>query len=181
MLSKAFYRSLASVAALACVGIIAGSTGFAPAQAGTTGMLSGQVVDAQSLAVLPDVGVTAASPSQTVTTKTNADGKFVFLSLMPDTYTVSIHGEGYEPREISGISIYADQAQNMSFSIQKSVRTIGTVTVRSSLNVVRPGTITDVYSVSPAQTLASAPLGGGGSLNQAYAAIASMRGALVPP
>ncbi|HEU5479884.1 MAG TPA: Plug domain-containing protein, partial [Candidatus Tumulicola sp.] len=48
------------------------------------------------------------------------------------------------------------------------------------LSVVRPGTITDVYSVNPAVTKAAAPIGGGGGLNNVYSAIAAMPGAYVP-
>ena len=46
---------------------------------------------------------------------------------------------------------------------------------------MRPGTTTDVYSVNAAMTKAASTLGGGGGLNNAYSAIASMPGAFVPP
>ncbi|MDQ6780440.1 MAG: Plug and carboxypeptidase regulatory-like domain-containing protein, partial [Candidatus Eremiobacteraeota bacterium] len=154
---------------------------IAPVSAGTTGSLWGIATDAQTQSPLADAAVTAASPSQTTRTTTNIAGKFVFLSLLPDTYTVTVTKDGYESQQLSGVSVFADQTQNLTFVLPRAIKTIGKVSVRSSLGLVRPGIVTDVYSVNPGQTAASAPLGGGGSLNQAYSAIASMPGAFVPP
>lgn len=150
------------------------------ARAGTTGGLSGTVTDAQTHAAVAGVVVDVASPSQNATTTTNAAGRFAFLSLNPDTYVVSTQRQGFDSTLVAGISILADQTQRLALSIQKSLKTIGRVTTRSSLSVVKPGTTTDVYSVGPAQTQAAAPLGGGGSLNNVYSAIASMPGSFVP-
>jgi hypothetical protein len=151
-----------------------------PSVAGTTGSLAGLVLDAATAGPLADVTVTASSPSQVATTRTDVRGNFVFLSLAPDTYTVSFQRTGYEPLSSTGISIFADQAQNLSFSLHKSLKTIASVQARSSLSEVRPGTMTDVYSVNPAVTKAAAPIGGGGGLNNVYSAIAAMPGAYVP-
>ena len=151
-----------------------------PGLAGTTGSLAGSVVDAATAGPLADATVTVTSPSQVATTRSDARGKFVFLSLAPDTYTVSIQQTGYEPLSSTGISIFADQAQNLTFSLHKSLKTIAQVQARSSLDEVRPGTMTDVYSVNPAVTKAAAPIGGGGGLNNVYSAIAAMPGAYVP-
>ncbi|MBC5806668.1 MAG: hypothetical protein DLM53_04920 [Candidatus Eremiobacter antarcticus] len=181
MLSSRFHAAFSRLLAPTCLLSLIVCLVCAPARAGTTGSLSGFVTDATSLAPVSGVSVSAVSPSQSATTTTDAGGKFNFLSLLPDTYVISVHKEGYEPKQLQGISVFADQAQTVSMAVLKSLKTIGTVTVRSSLSVVRPGTVTDVYSVNPALTSASAPLGGGGSLDQAYSAIASMPGAFVPP
>jgi len=170
-------RRIATMAGVLCLALWTAL----PAQAGTTGSLSGYVTDAATLSPISGAVVSAVSPSQTATTTTGASGNYVFLSLIPDTYSVSVHKDGYETHSVAGISIFADQAQTISFALQKAITTLGTVTVRSSLSTVRPGTITDVYSVNPALTKAAAPLGGGGGLDNAYSAIASMPGAFVPP
>jgi hypothetical protein len=153
----------------------------AGAPAGTTGSLSGFVSDATSRAPVAGARVTVASPSQVAVQATDASGHFSFLSLAPDTYTVTVQHEGFDTVSIAGISIFADQAQTIPIGLQKSLKQIAHVTSRSSISPVRPGTGTDVYSVNPAVTVAAAPLGGGGSLNSAYSAIASMPGAYVPP
>ncbi len=167
------------VAAMTALVLVGGS--FANALAGTTGSITGTVVDADTHQPIADATVTAASPSQRVTAHSDAGGKYVFLSLAPDTYTVSAQHEGYEPVTVSGISVFADQSQTVTLTARKSLKTIAQVTSRSSLSPVKPGTTTDVYSVNPALTAAAAPIGGGGGLNNAYSAIATMPGAFVPP
>ncbi|MBV9271847.1 MAG: TonB-dependent receptor [Candidatus Eremiobacteraeota bacterium] len=152
-----------------------------PVSAGTTGSLSGTVVDSESGQAVADATVSVTSPSQNGSAHTDAAGKYVFISLVPDSYTVSVQKSGYEPTAISGISVFADQTQTVQLTLVKSLKTIATVTSRSSLSPVKAGTTTDVYSVNPALTAAAAPIGGGGGLNNAYSAIAAMPGAFVPP
>ncbi len=149
--------------------------------AGTTGSLSGQVLEAEGRAAIAGARVTATSPSQSASVATDASGKFTFISLMPDTYSVSIEKSGYQPISIAGIAVFADQNQTLAFTLEKNLKEIARVTSRSSLSPVRPGTTTDVYSVNPALASAAAPVGGGGGLNNAYSAIASQPGAFVPP
>ena len=82
---------------------------IAPAFAGTTGQLRGRVIDAATKAPLAGVKVSVASPSQAASTTTDASGAFTFISLSPDTYTVSLDKQGYESAVTAGISVLADQ------------------------------------------------------------------------
>ncbi len=151
------------------------------ALAGTTGGLRGRVIDQATGAGLPGAVVTATSPSQTESTQSDASGNFNFLSLAPDTYVVSAQVKGYDAASAAGISVLADQVQNVgSFSLAKVLKTIGAIRSRSSSNLVRPGTTSDVYSVNASQAAAAAAVGGPGGLNQAYSAIATVPGANVP-
>ncbi len=150
------------------------------ASAGTTGALQGTILQTSGRAPVANAVVSVTSPSQTASTRTDASGTFTFISLAPDTYTLAVMKQGFEPLSVPGVTILADQTQSLNFSLTASLRTIARVASRSALDVVRPGTTTDVYSVGPAQTAAAAPLGGSGSLNQAYSAIASVPGAYVP-
>ncbi len=152
-----------------------------PAIAGTTGTITGTVVDATTRAPIPDARVTASSPSQVAHVTSDASGRFIFLSLGPDTYTISAERPGYTMVSVAGISVFADQSQSVPIALQKSLKEIARVQSRSSLSPVRSGTGTDVYSVNPALTGAASTLGGGGGLNNAYSAIASMPGSYVPP
>ncbi len=149
--------------------------------ASTTGSLTGTVVDAATKAPIAGAAVSVTSPSQVAHVTTDASGRFTFISLAPDTYTLSAEREGYDIVAIAGISVFADQNQTIPVALQKSLKQIARVTSRSSLSPVRPGTGTDVYSVNPALTNAAATIGGGGGLNNAYSAIASMPGSYVPP
>jgi hypothetical protein len=169
--------------AICCIGLAVLTTSTTAVRAGTTGSLGGTVIDSDSGAPIATAEVTAASPSQTSSVFTDRTGRFVFLSLVPDTYSLTASKEGFESAQISGISVFADQSQNITLSVAAAPKTLGTVRVtsQSSLSPVRPGTATDVYSVSSAMTRAASTLGGGGGLNNAYSAIASMPGAFVPP
>ncbi len=150
-----------------------------PLVAGTTGSLTGTLSDAAG-APISGAKVSVSSPSQTSSTFTDASGGFTFLSLAPDTYTLSGERQGYDPVSISGINIFADQTQRLGLHTAKSLRTIGTVTSRAADSLVRSGTTADVYSVNAAAASAAKVLGGGGNLNSAYSAIASVPGAFVP-
>ncbi len=147
--------------------------------AGTTGSLSGTVLD-QTAKAVASAKVTATSPSQTVSATTDASGHFTFASLAPDTYAVSVEKQGYDPVAQAGINVLADQQQTVSVTTRSSLRVIGRVTTRATTDLVKPGTTADVYSVNALQQSKFSGLGGGGGLNNAYSAIASVPGAYVP-
>ncbi len=158
---------------------LAGS--IVPAIAGTTGGLRGRVLDPQANSAVAGATVTATSPSQSASTQTDANGSYSFLSLAPDTYVVSAQKPGYDAVSASGVSVYADQVQTVgTFTLNKTLRTIGGTRARTTGNLVRPGTTSDVYSVNAAGQAAAAAVGGPGGLNAAYSAIATTPGANVP-
>jgi hypothetical protein len=166
-----------------CAGIVLAVAlvcGALPAFAGTTGTLTGTVLDASSKAPLAGAKVTAASPSQDATVKTDASGHFTFLSLAPDTYTVSVDAEGYQPAAVAGITIVADNARVLSLSTEKALTTIARVRSRSATSLVRPGTTADQYSVDALQQQKFGGVGGGPEQNLVYSAIATIPGAFVP-
>src|SRR5690349_8973814 len=78
------------------------------ALAGTTGRISGTVLSADTGAPLANARVIASSPSQTTTTMSDASGTFAFLSLTPDTYTVSVEKSGYQSASQPGVVVFAD-------------------------------------------------------------------------
>jgi hypothetical protein len=165
------------VSFLLCIALFAGAV---PAWAGTTGTLTGTLRETGTGSPIPDASVTASSPSQTATTTTDAVGRFVFLSLAPDTYTVSATKEGYDPVSRPGITILADQTRTTSLNTQKTLKTIASVRTQAATALVKPGTTSDVYSVNPETMRQTAVLGGGGNLNNAYSAITSVPGTYVP-
>ncbi|HLI97240.1 MAG TPA: TonB-dependent receptor [Candidatus Baltobacteraceae bacterium] len=163
-----------------CV-IIAFAASGAPiaSVAGTTGGVTGRVVDTATNAPLANVTVTANSPSQSGTTTTDATGTYRFLSLAPDSYTISFEKQGYTPVSDAGISIFADQVQTLNVAMIPSLKTIAQVRSRSATDVVKPGTTSDVYSVNPTMAGAAAGVIGPGGLSNAYGAIASVPGVSV--
>jgi hypothetical protein len=145
------------------------------ALAGTTGGLTGIVTDEKG-APVADASVKVVSASQIATTKTDSAGHFVFLTLAPDTYTVSIEKDNFSPLSVAGVTIFADQQQTLSFHLQPALKTIARVTSIAPGALVKSGVGADLYNVSSSSIQATTALGGGGNLNSAYSAISSVPG-----
>ena len=166
------FRIFAAAALIAAWQLICVS----PSAAGTTGTLRGRVVDSQSGGAIASAKVTVSSPSQIESVTTDAGGVFVFISLAPDTYSITVSKDGYDIATQPGVTVVADQSRNLSVTLQKTVKTLATISTRASASLVRPGTTSDVYSINAATAKATSSLGGSGSLNQAYGAVASAPG-----
>ncbi len=151
-----------------------------PLLAGTTGGVSGTVVDEAGGKGLAGVQIELSSASQNTKTTTDVNGHFAFVSLAPDTYVVTLRRAGYTPVNQYGVTITADAQQTLSLRLRAALRTIGKVGSRSSADLVRPGTTADVYSINARQQDVLSSLGGGGNLDTAYSAIGSVAGAYVP-
>jgi len=146
------------------------------ALAGTTGSITGQVMDTSTGKPVADATVTAVSPSQSATATTDAGGNFRFLTLAPDTYTVSATKAAYNSASQSGVTVFADQSHTLTLNITPSLKTIANVTARAAGNLVKPGTTADVYSVNAATQQVVSGSSGGFNLNQAYSGIYSQPG-----
>ncbi len=145
--------------------------------AGTTGGLSGTLVDSASAKPIASARVTTSSPSQTASTTTDASGRFSFVSLSPDTYTLSVPATTlYDGASLSGVLVLADQTQSVGLQQSAKLKQIGSVTSRAASALVRPGTTADVYSISAVQQDKASSLAGGGTLNSAWSAITSVPG-----
>ena len=145
------------------------------ALAGTTGSLSGVVQDGSGAPVAGAV-VTATAPSEKTSATTDAHGHFGFLSLQPDTYTVTVQKAGYDTTSYTGITVFADNTQTLTLTATKSLKTIARVTSRAVGDLVKPGTTSDVYSVNAATAAQVGTIGGGSNLDNAYSAIYSQPG-----
>lgn len=148
------------------------------ALAGTTGGISGYVRDTDGVAVA-DALVTANSPSERTSTTTDNSGHFVFLALAPDTYTISVTKSGYQDTSLAGTSVFADQVQTLAITLPKALKTIVSTRSQAANNLVKSGVGGDIYNVDPATMQKTAALGGGGNLDSAYSAIASVPGLVV--
>ncbi len=145
------------------------------ALAETTGNIAGTITDTNG-APIADVRIEAVAPSQTRTATTDAGGHFTILSLPPDTYTVSLHKSGYQDASFPGVVVFADQTQQVAWRLAKALIVIGRVTSQAGTSLVKSGVGSDLYNVNSAQAAAAQALGGGGNLNNAYSAMASVPG-----
>ncbi len=149
------------------------------ALAGTTGGLTGQVTD-EAGAPLAGAAVKVVSASQSASASTDASGRFNFLELAPDTYTVSIEKDGFNPVSYAGVTVFADNQLTLSFRMQKALKTIAKVSATSAGNLVKAGVGSDIYSVNSQAISTASANGGGGNLNSAYSAISTVPGVTVP-
>jgi len=119
--------------------------------AGTTGTISGTITSADTKLPLSGVTVSAVSPTGRYTATTNGQGFFAFNGVSPDTYTVSFELKGFTPASFTGINVFADQTQNVSTTLAKSLVTIGKVTARAVAGAFQPNQTQDTYTVTTKQ------------------------------
>ncbi|HXW76402.1 MAG TPA: TonB-dependent receptor [Candidatus Eremiobacteraceae bacterium] len=152
----------------------------APAQAGTTGGISGRVFDASTHQPLAGVKVEAVSPSAQEVTTSDPRGDYFFVSLPPDTYAIAATKDGYAAFQQQGITIQADTQLRLDIGLTANVKVLGHVVTRSAGDLVRPGQTIDVYSINPSTANAAKPLSGPGGVDQAYGSLATVAGIYVP-
>ena len=87
------------------------------ALAGTTGSISGIVTDAKTGTPVSDARVVAHALSQELTTTTDSRGYFVFFTLPPDNYSITVQKARYATQSSSGYEVEADQTQLYGFEI----------------------------------------------------------------
>jgi hypothetical protein len=119
--------------------------------AGTTGTITGTVTDGKTGTPLAGVRVTVVSPTGQYSGKTDARGFVSFIGVTPDTYTVSYEISGYQPASLTGVNVFADQITSINTGLQKSLKTIGSVSARSPGGAFQPTQTQDTYTVSSNQ------------------------------
>ena len=85
--------------------------------AGTTGVLNGYVRDASGKPAANAL-VSVLSPSEREKTYTDQHGFFVFLSLPPDVYSISVEKRGTSNAYALGARIESDQTTSLNFRIR---------------------------------------------------------------
>src|ERR1700682_4381750 len=123
---------LRTSAALVAAAVLTVSVAPAPAVAGTTGSIVGRIVDQKTGAPVTGAAVTAASPSQTERSVTDAGGGFRVLSLLATTYTVTVERASYDALILNGVTVQADQTQTLNRALASRLQTIGSTTARRS-------------------------------------------------
>ncbi|MBC5804866.1 MAG: TonB-dependent receptor domain-containing protein [Candidatus Eremiobacter antarcticus] len=130
------------------------------ALAGTTGSISGKVTDQNGNGIV-GAKVTIASPSQSETMTTAANGFYSALNLSPDTYTITTSKDGYDSAQVYGITVQADQVSRADVALRGSTKTLGRVTTTATASVVSRTVTGDLYSVNSAAINSYAGSAGG--------------------
>ena len=124
----------------------------APALAETAGIVTGTVTDDHTHAPLVGAAVEAKSPSATYHATTDAQGRFRFLSVLPDNYVLSVSRTGYQPYSTTVVVLNGSQ-QTVNVPLSKSLKTIAATHSRSSGSAFQRGMTIDTYTVTGSQIL----------------------------
>jgi hypothetical protein len=100
-------------------------TPTASASVEAMGSIAGRVVSRTSHAI-PDADVTAESPSATLHQRTDRDGRYAITNVPPDTYTISVHVDGFESTTQAGITVTSETPVSTNFELApRQLTTIG--------------------------------------------------------
>ncbi len=98
--SRNFFLGLATLSAFLIL------TSSAWAQATSTNSVGGQVVDPQNAAVPgAEVTLTESATSEKLSTKTNNDGRYIFINVGSGTYSISISKTGFSTVQTQGLQV----------------------------------------------------------------------------
>jgi hypothetical protein len=121
--------------------VLLSSTALAQA---SNSVLTGNVVDSSTKAPLPDVVVTATSPSlqgeQVVVT--DATGLYRVPQLPPGTYTLRFEKESFRPYSRGGIDVAADRTLRLNVELLPDVAGSETIAVVGTPPIVDVGSST---------------------------------------
>jgi hypothetical protein len=120
----------------------------------TTGAIIGDVRDTSG-APVAYADVSAHSPSGSYSAQSDARGRFTLLGMTPDTYTVSVTAEGFEPSSEPGITVFPDQTRTLAVRLVPQLKTIASVESRAP--AFTAGSTSDVFTVNGAAARALTP------------------------
>ena len=127
---------------------------FAASSAGalaeTAGIISGRVTDDKTHVAVSGVAVVAKSPSATYRTTTDANGAYRFLSVLPDTYSLSFAKSGYAAYSIAVVVLNGSQ-QAVNVPLSRTLKVIASTHSRSAGSAFQRGMTIDTYTVTGAQ------------------------------
>jgi Carboxypeptidase regulatory-like domain len=114
-------RRLAGIAVIVCLCLVFSVIGL---HAQGYGSISGTVMDSSGAVVMGANVVAVDVRSGTAMTTTSArDGRYVFPTLLPAGYTLTIRAAGFELHSQKGIVLEADQALTMDITLKVGSQT----------------------------------------------------------
>ncbi len=114
------------------------------------GIISGTVIDDKTHVAIAGAQVVVKSPSGTYKATTNAKGEFRFLSVLPDSYALSVTGAGYLPFSTTVIVLNGSQ-QAVPVTLSKTLKVIASTHSRSAGSAFQRGMTIDTYTVTGSQ------------------------------
>ncbi len=102
---------------------------------GTTGKLSGKVIDADTKEPMPFVNIILMGTN--FGAASDLDGNYVMLNLPPGKYTVRAQSIGYQPMEYENVSISIDLTTNLDFELKATAVELEAIVVESRQDFVK--------------------------------------------
>ncbi len=103
--------------------------------AGTTGKISGLIIDSRTKE--PLVGVSVMLTGTNIGASTDVEGYYVILNVQPGTYTVKASYIGYSPATITKVRVNIDQTTNLDIALNEEAVLAGEVIVVAQQPVVQ--------------------------------------------
>ncbi len=138
------------------------------AHAGTTGKISGRVVDAKTNE--PLVGVSVRIEGTKMGAITNLDGDYFILNIPPGEYTVSASYVGYSKLSKSKVVVKADLTTRLDFKLQDAATQTTEVVIVAERPAIQKD-LTSVQQTIDAQQIINAPVE---TMNQIISTLASV-------
>jgi hypothetical protein len=114
-------------------------------RAGTTGKISGRVVDAKKQ---PLTGVNVMLVGQRLGALTDEDGRYQILNVPAGTYQVRFNLIGYGPKVVDGVEVSADQTTALNTDLAESAVQLKEVEVTSKRPVVEVNRTSTIATVN---------------------------------
>jgi hypothetical protein len=121
-----------------------------PAYAGTTGVLSGRIINLTGNGVA-GARVLVLSRAEVFAVTTNAHGFYSVLGVPQSTYVVTINVAGYEGSLFRNVTINADQTSTLNVRLSSWIDGFARGTMRSAMAAFQPSATTDQYTLDTAR------------------------------
>src|SRR5437868_781971 len=95
-----------------------------PGRADTTGVLRGRITDGETSAPIANASVTASSPTERESRRSDASGFYAFIDLVPGIYYVTVLAAHYEPMSVPGQVVKAGTNLSLNLRMTKMLRTV---------------------------------------------------------
>jgi outer membrane receptor protein involved in Fe transport len=115
-------------------------------EAGTTGKISGKVVDAKTKE--PLLGANVVLVGKPLGGAVDIDGNYFIINIPPGKYQVRVTAVGYSPSTVDNVNVSADQTTKLDFEVSEQAIEVGAVVVVATRPIVQKDLTSTTSTVS---------------------------------